>query len=170
MYKSSLRHIHDPVLSSLKMKGIRLLCFTRSDWSCLPQFPLKCRSTAAAKYESADWDSFMVCALWCPTTLLGILEQYVSGTMDRLMSTMSMACSFPCYISRRFLSLGTTKVYCFCYRSHWCRGLGTVNREWIWDDPYDTRNFAVNQQIIVQAMQHSFFKLKMDTLSTFFNL
>jgi hypothetical protein len=25
MYKSSLRHIHDPVLSSLKMKGIRLL-------------------------------------------------------------------------------------------------------------------------------------------------
>jgi hypothetical protein len=27
MYKSSLRHIHDPVLSSLKMKGIRLLSF-----------------------------------------------------------------------------------------------------------------------------------------------
>jgi hypothetical protein len=25
VYKSSLRHIHDPVLSSLKMKGIRLL-------------------------------------------------------------------------------------------------------------------------------------------------
>jgi hypothetical protein len=25
MYKSSLRHIHDPVLSSLKMKSIRLL-------------------------------------------------------------------------------------------------------------------------------------------------
>jgi hypothetical protein len=24
-YKSSLRHIHDPVLSSLKMKGLRLL-------------------------------------------------------------------------------------------------------------------------------------------------
>jgi hypothetical protein len=27
MYKSSLRHIHDPVPSSLKMKGIRLLFF-----------------------------------------------------------------------------------------------------------------------------------------------
>jgi hypothetical protein len=27
MYKSSLRHIHDPVLSSLKMKGIRLLFY-----------------------------------------------------------------------------------------------------------------------------------------------
>jgi hypothetical protein len=27
-YKSSLRHIHDPVLSSLKMKGIRLPFFT----------------------------------------------------------------------------------------------------------------------------------------------
>jgi hypothetical protein len=27
-YKSSLRHIHNPVLSSLKMKGIRLLFFT----------------------------------------------------------------------------------------------------------------------------------------------
>jgi hypothetical protein len=27
MYKSSLKHIHDPVLSSLKMKDIRLLFF-----------------------------------------------------------------------------------------------------------------------------------------------
>jgi hypothetical protein len=27
MYKSSLRHIHDPVLLSLKMKGIRLLLY-----------------------------------------------------------------------------------------------------------------------------------------------
>jgi hypothetical protein len=27
MYKSSLRHTHDPVLSSLKMKGIRLLFY-----------------------------------------------------------------------------------------------------------------------------------------------
>jgi hypothetical protein len=27
MYKSSLRHIHDPVLSSLKMKGIPLLFY-----------------------------------------------------------------------------------------------------------------------------------------------
>jgi hypothetical protein len=27
MYKSSLKHIHDPVLSSLKMKGIRLFFF-----------------------------------------------------------------------------------------------------------------------------------------------
>jgi hypothetical protein len=27
MYKSSLRHIHDPVLSSLKMKGIRSFFF-----------------------------------------------------------------------------------------------------------------------------------------------
>jgi hypothetical protein len=27
MYKSSLRHIHDPVLSSLKMKGIRFFFF-----------------------------------------------------------------------------------------------------------------------------------------------
>jgi hypothetical protein len=30
MYKSSLRHIHDPVLSSLKMQGIRLLLFKDS--------------------------------------------------------------------------------------------------------------------------------------------
>jgi hypothetical protein len=28
-YKSSLRHIHDPVLLSLNMKGIRLLYFIR---------------------------------------------------------------------------------------------------------------------------------------------
>jgi hypothetical protein len=36
MYKSSLRHIHDPVLSSLKMKGIRLLFFYPSPARCLP--------------------------------------------------------------------------------------------------------------------------------------
>jgi hypothetical protein len=30
MYKPSLRHIHDPVLSSLKMKGIRILCILLS--------------------------------------------------------------------------------------------------------------------------------------------
>jgi hypothetical protein len=29
MYKSSLRHIHDPVLSSLKMKGMRFFYFIR---------------------------------------------------------------------------------------------------------------------------------------------
>jgi hypothetical protein len=34
-YKSSLRHIHDPVLSSLKMKGIRLLfCLITSAFPC----------------------------------------------------------------------------------------------------------------------------------------
>jgi hypothetical protein len=27
MYKSSLRHIHDPVFSSLKMKGIRFILY-----------------------------------------------------------------------------------------------------------------------------------------------
>jgi hypothetical protein len=30
VYKFSLRHIHDPVLSSLKMKGIRLLFISQS--------------------------------------------------------------------------------------------------------------------------------------------
>jgi hypothetical protein len=30
MYKSSLRHIHDPVLSSLKMKGMRFFLFVTS--------------------------------------------------------------------------------------------------------------------------------------------
>jgi hypothetical protein len=39
MYKSSLRHIHDPVLSSLKMKGIRLLFSVFS----LSQIPLRVR-------------------------------------------------------------------------------------------------------------------------------
>jgi hypothetical protein len=31
MYMSDLRHIHDPVLSSLKMKGIRLFLFVGLD-------------------------------------------------------------------------------------------------------------------------------------------
>jgi hypothetical protein len=30
MYKSSLKYIHDPVLSSLKMKGIRFFFFSKS--------------------------------------------------------------------------------------------------------------------------------------------
>jgi hypothetical protein len=34
MYISDLRHIHDPVLSFLKMKGIRLLFYNR-DEKCL---------------------------------------------------------------------------------------------------------------------------------------
>jgi hypothetical protein len=49
MYKSSLRHIHDPVLSSLKMKGIRFffystLCHGDSD-----------RSGKAGKEAPYDW-------------------------------------------------------------------------------------------------------------------
>jgi len=48
-----------------------LLCFTRSDRGCLPQFPLKCLSTAVAKYESADWDSFMVLCIVVPHHIVG---------------------------------------------------------------------------------------------------
>jgi hypothetical protein len=37
MYKSSLKHIHDPVLSSLKMEGIRLLFNVGSIWELTPR-------------------------------------------------------------------------------------------------------------------------------------
>jgi hypothetical protein len=38
MYKSSLRHIHDPVLSSLKMKGIRTFTFLKRICNALEYF------------------------------------------------------------------------------------------------------------------------------------
>jgi hypothetical protein len=38
MYKSSLRHIHDPVLSSLKMKGIRFFFFFLHFAFCILHF------------------------------------------------------------------------------------------------------------------------------------
>jgi hypothetical protein len=43
MYKSSLRHIHDPVLSSLKMKGIRLLFFGKASHHPALSVPLQPR-------------------------------------------------------------------------------------------------------------------------------
>jgi hypothetical protein len=45
MYKSSLRHIHDPVVSSLKMKGIRSFFLTLTEvFSVLfPQLYGKCQ-------------------------------------------------------------------------------------------------------------------------------
>jgi hypothetical protein len=149
--KMFIAHLELPCRHWKRQNCGNLHCFTRSDWGCLPQFPLKCPSTAVARCGSADWDSFMVCVKWCSTTLLGILEQYVSGTMDRLMSTNSMACSFPSFKPLRFLSVKTPKVYCLHYRSHWHPGLGTTNTECICNDPYDTWNFPVSQEITVQA-------------------
>ena len=45
-----------------------------------------------------------------------ILEQRVSETVDRTRWTDSMACSFPWFECFRFLSLGTSKVYCLWHR------------------------------------------------------
>jgi hypothetical protein len=35
MYMSDLRYIHDPVLSSLKMEGIRFFSFVPAQWAIL---------------------------------------------------------------------------------------------------------------------------------------
>jgi hypothetical protein len=43
-YKSSLRHIHDPVLSSLKMKDIRLLFYERCVHCCTVKFKFEYRT------------------------------------------------------------------------------------------------------------------------------
>jgi len=60
-----------------------LLASNTSHWGCLPQFPPKRSSRAAARCRSPDWDPFMVYTLRCSITLrscsLKILEQSVSG-------------------------------------------------------------------------------------------
>jgi hypothetical protein len=48
MYKSSLRHIHDPVLSSLKMKGIRL-SFSVHCYPTTPPPPTRAPTRACVK-------------------------------------------------------------------------------------------------------------------------
>jgi hypothetical protein len=49
---------------------------------------------------------------------MGILEKRVSRTVERKWLTDSMAWSCLCVQSLRFLSLGTSEVYCLCHRRH----------------------------------------------------
>jgi hypothetical protein len=45
MYKSSLRHIHDPVLSSLKIKGIRFFLIRYAGTSPVHTITIRCYDT-----------------------------------------------------------------------------------------------------------------------------
>jgi len=139
-----------------------LLCFTRSDCGYLPQFPLKCPSTAVAKYASVDLDSFMVLCIVVPPPHCWeflnnmFLEQWIGWCRLSAWPAHSLAIyPLDCYIWWYLKS----SVY-VCYRIHWYPGLRTAITEWIWDDPYDTRNFPVDQQITVQSLQRSVMKLK----------
>ena len=127
-----------------------LLSSTTSNWSCLAPFSMKSPSRAVARCGSADYDSIMVHAWWCSTIFSscnsGILEQRVSGTMVITRWTNSMARSFRCFKTLRFLSLGTSEVYCLCYRDQWCSEPVTTNTELISDDSYDTRHFPGGRQ------------------------
>jgi hypothetical protein len=49
----------------------------------------------------------------------GILEQRVSGTIDKRRWTYRMACSFPWFKILKLLCLGTPKVYFLYYRRPW---------------------------------------------------
>jgi hypothetical protein len=51
LYKSSLRHIHDPVLSSLKMEGIRLLLLFHQ---CMLYFHADLKSTAQRNTKDCE--------------------------------------------------------------------------------------------------------------------
>ena len=98
-----------------------LLSSATCDWGYLPRLATKRPSRAVARCGSADRDLCMFRAWWCFTTFSycssEILEQHVSGRIYKTRWTSSMACSFPRLQFLWFLSLGTSNVYCLCYRS-----------------------------------------------------
>jgi hypothetical protein len=49
----------------------------------------------------------------------------------------------------QLVPLGASKLYLLCYRNQWRPGLATTNREWMWDESFDTWNFPASQVIIV---------------------
>jgi hypothetical protein len=63
MYKSSPRHIHDPVLSSLKMKGIRLI-FLRSISKCFCSIHFSFPSLLGFYYYEPKFVFFLISPLF----------------------------------------------------------------------------------------------------------
>jgi len=116
----------------------------------LPRFTTESPYRAVARCWSTDYDSFMVHVIWCSTTFsscsLRILEQRVSGTLDRPRWTNSMVCSFPCLKSPILLPQVTSTVYCLYYSSQWREALAVTHAEWISDDPHDDWNFPAVRQ------------------------
>jgi hypothetical protein len=92
---------------------------------------------------------------WCFTTfsscILRILEQSVSGTMDRKRWTNRVACSLLWFNFLTILSLETHKVQFLRYRSYWRPGHATLNMESIRNDSFDTCNIPASQAVTVQA-------------------
>jgi len=97
-----------------------------------------------------------------------IFERLGSETTYKIWWNNSMFCSFPRFISLRFLCLGTSEVYCLCYRSKWLPGLQTMNTEWIWYDWFDRWYFIVSQTIVLQMYTYNFLGWRSEwTLRTF---
>jgi hypothetical protein len=106
---------------------------TSSDWGCLPQFPTKSPSRTVARCGAAVWDSFMVYAWWF-------------GALGRMRWTNSMAYLFPWFSSITFLSLRTSEVSCWCYRSQWCQDL----QQWMQNDLYNTCKLLASQDVAIK--------------------
>jgi len=49
----------------------------------------------------------------------------------------------------QLVPLGTAKLYRLFYRNQWRPGLATTNREWIWDESFDTWNFPASLAVTV---------------------
>jgi hypothetical protein len=67
MYKSSLRHIHDPVLSSLKMKGVRLL-FIPMFLNCSSCFGW--RTVHHQELKNCKWSLWFYVRFWLPAAAM----------------------------------------------------------------------------------------------------
>jgi hypothetical protein len=93
-----------------------------SDWGCLPRYRIKRPSRTVSSCGFVDQYSFMIHPLWCSSTFYScnseILEQRVSGTMDRARWTWFK--SLPFYLwghlkSAVYVTVGTSEVRCLCY-------------------------------------------------------
>ena len=129
---------------------------TKSDWGCLPRFPMYRPSTAVARWECADWKSLTVHTCWRSTHFLLAVREF----LDNLFLKQWIARSgqtehpapFPDVNPWVVLSLWTSAVCCLRYRSQWVPELAKTNTEWIWDDLYDTWKFSARQAVTFQRV------------------
>jgi hypothetical protein len=91
------------------------------------------------------------CSSTFPSRSSGILEQCVTGTLDRTVSTNGMTCFFSWLKYLTFLPLRRSKAYCLIYRRQWRPGLETTSTEWTSDNTYKTWSFPASQ---VSRLKH----------------
>ena len=153
-------HLEFPCRYCRRQASGTLISSTTSDWGCLPWFSTKRSSTTVARCGSADYGSFVVHVWCCCTTFCScssaVLEQGVSGTMDKTRWTNSMAWGHA--------------------KSTVCATKSVTHRTWNNRYRMHLRWFVRRLQFSSESgnqrsdVQRPVLTLKVVTLSTFFNL